>query len=438
MARRTRWLASLACLATVGGSDIVPAFGSVALYSGALAAIAFVMELSIGTPLLTEGKASKGAIAVDDGGHVLLTSGTRKESLARSMIEAGWTEEPDHVVLSLTDGRRISIEVKNAEDRERFLPLLGVSAADRVLRVPVYSTLGSVPGGELMGAIACLFAFPTTIIAWIVLSILAWKALFVAFGVCAVFAATLTAVSWLLLQAFRSRQVVVGTDGVVIEGLRRKPIPFAEIEDVSEVTGGISLRKKNGTRIRLPTGRRDPAFPTPQTEEQAARAHRLLERIREALALYGKSGQLDQKASWLECGSEDAAVWRARLHALGTQEGDYRRPGISNDDLLEIARDGKRSVGQRAGALYVLGQRKAELAAAEKLLETCADAELSSTLRDALAGVLSPKTAKRALRYRIVDAELEAPTIDEAAQEESDLSPRESSRAREPGRRPDQ
>lgn len=308
----------------------------------------------------------------------------------------------------------VSLTIPDAEARRTLLSKLGVSAADRVLRVPIYSAAGGVPAGELMLAIVGIVLLPATLGMWTTLSIVLWggPSLLPLLFVAAITAGT-TLASWFLIHALRRRQVVVGTDGIVIEGTRRLPIPFSEIESISKTRMGVDLLTKGKKRIRLPTGRRDPAFPTPQTEEQAARAQRLLERLREAKTHSGTSRLLSHKASWLACNDEDPEAWRARLKNLGTNTGDYRRPGIDDQDLLEIARDAERSVDQRAGAFFVLGERKAEPEAAQKVIETCADPELGEILHQALKGVLTKHTVQRALRHRIVDAELEPEAPDE-------------------------
>jgi hypothetical protein len=65
-----------------------------------------------------------------------------------------------------------------------------------------------------------------------------------------------------------------------------------------------------------------------------------------------------------------------------------------------------RSADQRAGAFFVLWRRDAYRAEVEA-------ANLASRLRAACAGELIRSSARARLRHRIVDAELDPPTVDD-------------------------
>lgn len=430
LARRVKWGALATYLVSIGAVVPLPFLGWVALASTAVALVAWVVEGASGSPLLAEGEAVAGKLVLADGKLRVVTQG-REESIDPKTIEAGWTEEPDHVVLSLSNGRVLSVEVPDANARNALLAGLGVSAADRILRVPIYNMAGSLPGGELLMVLLCVLALPATYGLWTLLSALGWVLLLAGFSasalgivlLMALLSAGATGLSGLLLGTLRRREVVIGTDGIVIEGFRRRVIPFSEVEHVSEDGGLVSVTTKKNEIVRLPTGRRDKMFPSAPTDEQATRARRILERAKEALALAGTSRLLDQKASWLESGGEDVSGWRARLSALGERVGDYRQPGISNQDLLDIARDGGRSADQRAGAFFVLGQRRADRKETEAAIATCADPALAGILHGALDGELTQKAARHGLRYRIIDAELDSrePEAPEAAEAEAQL-----------------
>ncbi len=424
--RSVRWGALLSYLLVIGGSSVLPLLGWLALIVAGTALGAWLVEVSIEPPFLTDKKSEPGRFELEDGRLRIVTK-TRDESIDLATITAGWTEEPDHVVLSLSNGRNILAHVPDAGVRSELLSALGVGAADRVLRVPIYSRAGGVAGGELMLALAGIITWPATIGAWTALSVIAWSvfaktpASLIALLVTAAFVAGATALSWLLVVALRRRQVVIGTDGIVIEGAWRRVIPFSEIADVSLDDNGVSLSLKNEKIVRLPTGRTDTAYPTVQTEEQSARARRVEERIKEALALSGGSRSLDAKAPWLECPDDDVKAWRTRLETLGERLGDYRRPGISDEELREIACDAGRGADQRAGALFVIGKRGSDHHAVEVVIQASADPELATVLRSALAGDLGKRAvelARRNVRYRILDAELEESETEAEAEAE--------------------
>lgn len=413
-ARRAKWGAIAAYMASVGGASFVPGLGWVALISALSALVAWLVEMASGPRGLTEGDSDHGTITVTEN-QLTVTARGETLTLDPNSVSAGWVEEPDHVVLELRDGRALSIRAEDAKKRQELLRALGVSAADRVLRVPIYSRLGSIPTGELFAAVASVICFPLTAIAWTSLSTVTWEILrgnvsagsFAALVLVLLAMAVTTLPSAALLLAFRRRQAVVGTDGIAIEGAWRRVIPFSEIVDVRLEDWGAALTLEEGKTVRLATGRTDALYPTPATDEQKARARRLVERAKEALAEAGQSRGLDQKASWLASDERTPEAWRSHLEALGERVGDYRRPGISTEELLDIAKDPARTREQRAAAMFLIGKRRADVAAARLAVDACADPELAEVLGAALDGRLDRQAMKPspAARVRIAVAD---------------------------------
>jgi hypothetical protein len=104
--------------------------------------------------------------------------------------------------------------------------------------------------------------------------------------------------------------------------------------------------------------------------------------------------------------------------------GDYRRPGISNEELLEISRDAARARDQRAAALFLLGRRNTEIDAAGRVIEACADPALAKVLRAAHDGTLSDDAVEpEPPRPRVRIAE-------EPEREDEETADREPGRAR--------
>jgi hypothetical protein len=422
VARNVKRGALAAYLLTLGGVGTVPLIGWAALVAGVAVGVGWLAEAG-GPGSFTEGKSEPGELVLEGSGLVI-RSGTRKESIRADQIDSGWLEEPDHLVLQLDDGRSVSARLPERRVRLQILSALGVSAADRVLSVPIYSRLGSVPAGELLAVLAGLIILPLAALAWSGLSITLWQTLagalsggaaLVSLGGVAVVVVVATLLSWLLRAAFLSRRAVIGTDGIVIEGAWRTVIPFSEIDSVTRAPTGAEIHRKNGARVRLPTGRSDPLYPTPLGDEQATRAERLVSRATEAMAAAGGSRLLDQKAAWLESGGRGLMAWRRALELLGERTGDYRRPGITNDELLEIARDAARTREQRVAAMFLIGKRRTDTALAEASLAACADPKLSDLLRAALSGVLRDSAIGRGeppprLRVADVGAEYSSPS----------------------------
>jgi hypothetical protein len=390
-ARRVRWGATAAYLVSVGAAAPFPPLAAVAFLSFLIAVSAWLVELANRPRIPTLNAKAAGALEVE-AGRLTVTAGDNSETLPLSAIASGWIEEPDFVVLSLADGRVVAARVQDATERQILLHTLGVGASERVLRVPVYSRAGTLPAGELMAVIAALFVLPGSVFCWSALSVALWTLTSLArlavvggFGA----AATLvTLASWVLVTLLRRRQVVVGTDGIAIESLMRRFIAFSEIERVSLDDLGAVVQRKNGKAVRLPTGRADAMYPTGQTEEQAFRARRLVDRIAQALAARGTSGALDVKAEWLERGGRSAAEWHKQLEALRRESGDYRRPGITTAELEDIAGDAARTSEQRAAAAFLVARRGADESAVERAIEASADRHVAERLRRALAGEL--------------------------------------------------
>lgn len=395
-ARRWKWGALAAFLMTFGGVSTAGVFGWLAFGALIAAVVAWMLESRHTDIALTEGKSDPGTLSLDDG-RLRVVSGEHDVTLDSSMVASGWVESSDHVILQLRDGRTLSVRIDDPKQQGDVLRALGVSAADRVLRVPIYSRLGSIPSGELAAAVIGVILLPVTVLAWGFTSASIWEILaggittgaFAALALSAVFMTLTTPFAWALLWAWKRRQVVVGTDGIVVEGARRKVIPFSEIENVRLESWGVSVDRKNGKTVRLPTGRTDAMYPTPASDAEKARARRLVERVREAKEASGQSRNIDQKAGWLASAERDLASWRAALEELGVRVGDYRRPGISNEELLEIARDAARPRDQRAAALFLIGRRKADVEAGRRIVEACADPKLAEALTRSLAGELT-------------------------------------------------
>lgn len=419
-----KWGAVAAYLLSLGGVGTIPLLGWAAALAAVVAGVAWLLQAAK-PGQFTEGESEPGTLVLD--GHTLvIQSGERTESIGAKEVDCGWVEEPDYVVLVLHDGRSVSARVSSRKARLAVLSALGVSAADRVLSIPIYSRIGSVPGGELMAAVAGVILLPLAALGWSGASFAMWEALtgqlalgagLITLAGMLLLIAVTTLPAWLLLAALRSRRAVIGTDGIVIEGAWRTVIPFSEVESVTLNATGAEIERKNGKRVRLPTGRSDPLYPTPQGEEELKRAQRLIERANEAMAAAGGSGLLEQKAAWLESGGRSLEEWRHALEVLGERTGDYRRPGITNDELLEIARDAARSQEQRLAAMFLIAKRGADIKAAEASLEACADKDLAALLRAGLGGTLRKCASEQAaVLPRLRVAETDTGAADEEAE----------------------
>lgn len=369
---------------------------ALALAAAVASAVAWGIEVSSGPSRAEAIGRAPGTLELGEGSLVVRFA-DRSETFRRDEIESGFVEEPDWVVLNARDGRVVSARLPGHDARSALLRHLGVAASDRVLSFPIYSRAGSVSGGELMGVLALIGLFPFTLLACSGFSLTAWAlcmggsvtlGAYAVLGVFGLVAALAYLASRAVYGALRRRQVVIGTDGLRIEGWRARFVPFSAVAGADVDARGVLLELKNGKTLHLPTGRSDGMFPTEQTGEEAARARLLLARIEDALSALGTGRALDQKAAWLENAGRDLEDWQKNLAALGAETGNYRRPGISDAELVEIVRDGGRTREQRSAAAFVLGQRRVELATVEAARSASADPDLAQALERAYAGTL--------------------------------------------------
>src|SRR5262249_19693678 len=141
---------------------------------------------------------------------------------------------------------------------ERLLRAAGVSAAERVLRVPLASAASQVPGGSIFGGGllallgAGLFAASVTLAFGVRDMVDATRV--GTFSVVVTVATLLSLAVYAVTSALRRREAVVGTDGIAYErSLRREFIPYAKIASVLPDTRGVRLVRKDGRRVLLPT-----------------------------------------------------------------------------------------------------------------------------------------------------------------------------------------
>jgi hypothetical protein len=91
-------------------------------------------------------------LAIEDGALRLLgVTGQRDRAFPLADITQGWWEDPDLVHLALKSGDVLVVRVKDAALGERLLRAAGVTAAERVLRVPLASAASQIPGGSIFG-----------------------------------------------------------------------------------------------------------------------------------------------------------------------------------------------------------------------------------------------------------------------------------------------
>ena len=280
-------------------------------------------------------------------------------------------------------------------DGDRLLHAAGVGAGERVLRVPLASAAARLSGGPSLAGIVLGLLFVGAVPAVVFFAGAARQVLTSGgsrgygdsrttgflLGV-----AVLLATGLVLLV--RRREAVLGTDGVLLHGaVRTRFFPYAAVRGVASHPRGVSLEREHGRPVVLPTGRVCSA-------ESELYREVLLERLREALAAGGGGALAQVDLERLERCGRPLAAWREELGKLLGEAGDYRRRGLSAEDLGAVIEDPAAPVERRIGAAVALGSvrrdearrrvRVATLATVDddlrKALERAAEGEIEAAL----------------------------------------------------------
>jgi hypothetical protein len=199
------------------------------------------------------------------------------------------------------------------------------------------------------------------------------------------------------------REVVIGTDGIVIPGfLRRRFIPHSTVAGIERDGFGIVLRLRDGGSVRLPVraARRaplplDPPAPGASSEDAELREV-LYRRIHDAMSV--RAGPVASRAlDELERKGMPLATWRARLRGLLAKEGSYRAPEVGGADLRAIVADPAAPAERRVAAAVALStsddvedRRQVRIA-----VDACADADLRAALEEAAEGEIDERRLGR-------------------------------------------
>lgn len=387
----------LAVVSIVSSASSVCALGC--LSGGAMiTSLAFlVIALAPGSPNLVDARLeiAGGELRILRGGGVL-----RRLSLGE--IVQGHREDPDRVVLATRRGEAIILAPQGGEAiADRVLRAAGVSAGERVLRVPLASAASRIPGGVTF----TILAFATTAFAAVLISmgsmwLLAELMRGASYGgvgplfLALVVVALLAVLSLGLLRALLRREVVVGTDGAVFHGaLRKRRVRFDDLVSARREARGVRLHRRDGSSILLPVvGARGGGA------QEEARASALLRRIEEVLDARAASAVDRPGLAELDRGGRDADAWREHLRGLAREDADYRRAGLTRAELGNVIEDAAAPVGRRVGAALALAAGEPEEARRRVRIaaDASADEELKRALEQAAEGEVDMALIERA------------------------------------------
>lgn len=219
---------------------------------------------------------------------------------------------------------------------------LGFGGTERRTIVPLGSTRS-----PLWSAISAVFA---GVLATVVTTCLSFAALsasdattFTMYSMGIVF----TVATLLAARLWGARRLVIGADGVELQGpLRKRFFPRKQIFGVEKIRGNPSLLLGGGDdveEVRLPV-------------ESPERGDAVLLRIREAMEGDPGPEEAGPGAAVLARGADSIGVWRERLRRLVAPAEGYRKRTVPVDVLLKTAADAESPAELRVGAALAIAQ----------------------------------------------------------------------------------
>jgi hypothetical protein len=326
--------------------------------------------------------ATPGVIAVDAAGLTLDRRHASEHVDPEDVLTGDHDAASGELTLRLTNGEIRARNVRRIE-ADALLSALAMGATDRALdlallrRATVHRVVTAVLAIPLAGAAihaASRSGSTAVVVATAAILGLAW--------------------AWLTLRVSSPTRLLVGHDGVALQG-GRKPrfLPWNEVFSVSKVDGGIALFPVIGGVIIVEL--------LPSRETDASRLTRLrrdhlVERIKRELESRSKAHVEALGTSQLDRGDRSFAAWRAALRDLVTRpSGGYRHSALDLDHLASVLWSRDVTPERRIGAALALAASDDPQARrrVRVFIDTCAD----DTLRDAV---------ERAAEADLDDAEL--------------------------------
>jgi len=276
--------------------------------------------------------------------------------------------DTEDVEILLAGGDALHVAFEGVTRAEALVTALGFGTAARRTVVPLgdpHDALAAGCWGVLAGVLAS------------VLSICGVAALGSSTGMAGlllgwIVGAVFVVGSVVFARLFTPGRVVVGTDGLVLEGaFRRRFFPLASIENLEESRTGFDLvvRDAGGPRrVTLVSGK-------------GARAFAVAGRVRDALRARRTDAEATASAL-IARGGRPVAEWREALRRL-VQGAGYRAERVSLDALVHTAGSATAPAEQRLGAAMAIGM--GDDADAKKRLRVVVDGIANEKMRIALA-----------------------------------------------------
>jgi len=409
-----RGLAASGILALLSGAGLMfaPVIFGVTVLSG-LAGLGFFLAL-VATNASTGPRLAPGGITLEGGTVRLL--GRPRGAFQLADVVQGWHEDPDLVHLAMKGGEVVVVKVPSAAAADRLLRAAGVTAAERVLRVPLTSAASQIPGGSIFGGLLLALLGAGLFFAFALLAFGAREMIsnldagrIGAFSIFVLLASLLGSAVYAISSALRRREAVVGTDGIAYrKTFDTEFISYGSLASVETDTRGVRLVRKGGRKVLLATRRAGerplPLAPptTPPRSPAEAQRRVLIERIAAAMAA-GSAPELPQLAKdRLDRQGRSTAAWRDDLDRLLSPADDYRHARISPEDLGAVIEDPTAPAERRVAAAVALSTREgAEARRRVRIaVQACADEDLRAALEAAAEGEIEEVRLGRAMARR--------------------------------------
>jgi hypothetical protein len=345
-----------------------------------LALSAWMFGWLLGTPACTVAALVTGVrrlqpttrLTVDEA-HLILHGPGRARVIPRAEVRGAihvarpLGAEPSYdTEIMLAGGDLLHVALLREEDAAALLGALGFGARARRTAVP----LGDDHDALAAGCWGVLLAVIATTVSTCGLAVLSSSTLLhhaAGYILGAIFVGT----SLLFARLLTSRRVIIGTDGVLVEGAFGNTfIPLASITRVDWTARGLDVVTAGAggqPRVhQLTSGRSD-------------RAHALRERILEAMAANRPTGA--EGSALVARGGRALPEWREALRRL-VRGGGYRGESVSLETLLRTVESADAPAEQRIGAALALGM--AEDGPAKQRLRVAVEGIADETMRAAL------------------------------------------------------
>ena len=361
------------------------------------------------------GRASlvRGVVEIEDG-HLIVAShnGRIRWRVPLAEIAQGHRELPDLVHIATRAGETLVVQLASSPDEasDRLLHACGVSAAERVLSVPLPSAASRHFGGRffagmLLTVVFLMFAmFTIALGASIRQLVFSGSEVASVIALAALFLGALGSAGYGLLRSLGRRTALVGADGVVFRGaLRTRRIRYDDVATVTPDRRGVRLHRHHGKSLLIPTSGRE-SMPVPPREargpalpEGEATREVLLDRIQDAMEARERGAFARPGLDALDRRGRSVEAWREDLAKISVADGDYRRAGLSPADLGGVIEDASAPGERRIAATVALAasepveaRRRVRIA-----VDACADEDLRRAIEGAAEGEIDAAYASR-------------------------------------------